>query len=77
MAGGATGTATPVCSLVLHGLPEFLWVIWRLLSGNKDGVMPKEASGEPTTRRSSEQDKVAAVRMVWMVRSLQAELENI
>jgi transposase-like protein len=40
--------------------------------GNEDGAMPKEQSpGRPTTRRYSEQEKAAAVRMV---RTLRAEL---
>ena len=40
--------------------------------GNEDGVMPKEQSpGKPTTRRYSEEEKAAAVRMV---RTLRAEL---
>src|SRR3954463_3051281 len=40
--------------------------------GNEDGVMPKEQSpGKPTTRRYSEQEKAAAVRLV---RTLRAEL---
>ena len=40
--------------------------------GNEDGVMAKEQSpGKPTTRRYSEREKAAAVRMV---RTLRAEL---
>src|SRR3954454_4386882 len=40
--------------------------------GNEDGVMPKEQSpGKPTSRRYSEQEKAAAVRMV---RTLRVEL---
>ena len=40
--------------------------------GNEDGVMPKESSpGKPTSRRYSEQEKAAAVRMV---RTLRVEL---
>lgn len=40
--------------------------------GNKDGVMPTQgASGKPTTRRYSEQEKAQAVRLV---RQLRAEL---
>jgi len=40
--------------------------------GNEDGVMPKElASGKPTARRYSSEEKAAAVRMV---RTLRAEL---
>src|SRR3954462_10134863 len=40
--------------------------------GNEDGVMPKEQSpGKPTTRRYSDQEKAAAVRMV---RTLRVEL---
>lgn len=40
--------------------------------GNEDGVTPKElASGKPTTRRYSIEEKAAAVRMV---RTLRAEL---
>ena len=36
--------------------------------------MPKEqSSGKPTTRRYSEQEKAAAVRMVRMVRMVRAE----
>jgi hypothetical protein len=41
---------------------------------NEDGIMPKEQSpGEPTTRRYSEEEKAAAVRMV---RTLRTELGN-
>jgi transposase-like protein len=40
--------------------------------GNEDGAMPREQSpGKPTTRRYSEEEKAAAVRMV---RTLRAEL---
>src|SRR3954462_15586752 len=40
--------------------------------GNEDGAMPKEQSpGKPTTRRYSEQEKAAAVRLV---RTLRTEL---
>jgi transposase len=40
--------------------------------GNEDGVMSREVSkGKPTTRRYSEEEKAAAVRMV---RALRAEL---
>jgi len=42
--------------------------------GNEDGAMPREQSpGKPTTRRYSEEEKAAAVRMV---RTLRAELGN-
>jgi transposase len=40
--------------------------------GNEDGAMPRDVSkGKPTTRRYSEEEKAAAVRMV---RALRAEL---
>src|SRR3954453_12527829 len=40
--------------------------------GNEDGAMPEDVSkGKPTTRRYSEEEKAAAVRMV---RTLRAEL---
>ncbi len=49
------------------------WVAWRLLTlGNEDGAMPKEqVPGKPQTRRYSQEEKAAAVRMV---RTLRAEL---
>lgn len=48
-------------------------VSWRLLDlGNQDGVIPKEqVPGKPQTRRYSQEEKDAAVRMV---RTLRAEL---